>query len=83
MKLLIDVSLSPTWAPFLNERRIVSTHWSTIGKVDAPDQEIFEYAIAHEFVIFTHDLDFGAILAHTKFKRPSVGTRSRAAPQKS
>jgi predicted nuclease of predicted toxin-antitoxin system len=40
--------------------------------VDAPDQEIFECAIAHELIIFTHDLDFATILAHTKLKRPSV-----------
>lgn len=43
-----------------------------IGAIDATDRQIFDYALANDFVIFTHDLDFGAILAHTRSKRPSV-----------
>jgi predicted nuclease of predicted toxin-antitoxin system len=31
-----------------------------------------EYARAHSHVLFTHDLDFGAALAHTRAKGPSV-----------
>jgi predicted nuclease of predicted toxin-antitoxin system len=31
-----------------------------------------EYAIANEYVVFTHDLDFSTILALTHKKKPSV-----------
>ena len=31
-----------------------------------------DYASANGFVIFTHDLDFGAILAHDNTRQPSV-----------
>jgi predicted nuclease of predicted toxin-antitoxin system len=35
----------------------------TIGTADAPDTEIMDYAHTHGYTVFTHDLDFGAILA--------------------
>ena len=31
-----------------------------------------EYAIVHGFIVFTHDLDFGTILAATQANFPSV-----------
>ena len=31
-----------------------------------------DYAVANGFVIFTHDLDFGALLADRKTRQPSV-----------
>ena len=31
-----------------------------------------DYARAHHFVVLTHDLDFGSILAATKGAKPSV-----------
>jgi predicted nuclease of predicted toxin-antitoxin system len=30
------------------------------------------HAAAHDFVVLTHDLDFGAILAATQARKPSV-----------
>lgn len=47
-------------------------HWSEIGDVTAPDSEIMEWARNHHFVVFTHDLDFGALLYTTKATAPSV-----------
>lgn len=47
-------------------------HWSSIGKPNAPDQEIFAYAKSKGYIIFTHDLDFGTILAATNTDFPSV-----------
>jgi predicted nuclease of predicted toxin-antitoxin system len=38
----------------------------------APDTEIMEYARAHGYTVFTHDLDFGAILASTRAGKPSA-----------
>jgi predicted nuclease of predicted toxin-antitoxin system len=36
------------------------------------DAEIMAYAAAHDYVVMTHDLDFGAILAVTGGAKPSV-----------
>lgn len=72
MKLLIDVNLSPLWIAFLAEREIEAIHWSSVGKRSAPDSEIFDYAAAHGLVVFTHDLDFSALLAERGTQSPSV-----------
>ncbi len=42
------------------------------GPMNAPDKEIMDYATKHGHGVFTHDLDFGAILATTKADGPSV-----------
>ncbi|HQU90746.1 MAG TPA: DUF5615 family PIN-like protein [Pyrinomonadaceae bacterium] len=39
---------------------------------NAKDREIFDWARRNDFVILTHDLDFGAILALTRASGPSV-----------
>jgi predicted nuclease of predicted toxin-antitoxin system len=72
MKFLIDMNLSPLWAPFLANHGLAGVHWSTIGDISAPDSEIFQYAAEHGYVVFTHDLDFGMLLAAGKLCRPSV-----------
>ncbi len=72
MKLLLDMNLSPVWVQFLAVEGFEAIHWSTLGRHDAADSEIFQYAAEHELIIATNDLDFGAILAHTKSTGPSV-----------
>jgi predicted nuclease of predicted toxin-antitoxin system len=72
MKLLIDMNLSPLWVQFLADSGFDSIHWSDIGQPWAPDTEIMDYASAYGLVIFTHDLDFGALLANRKTRQPSV-----------
>jgi predicted nuclease of predicted toxin-antitoxin system len=72
MKLLIDVNLAPRWVERLSQDGIQSIHWSQIGAIDAPDYEIMTYAVDHGYVVFTHDLDFGTILAATGGEKPSV-----------
>ena len=72
MKLLIDMNLSPLWVRFFAERGIASVHWSMLGSPSAPDSEILEYASENGFIIFTHDLDFGALLAKRQVRQPSV-----------
>jgi predicted nuclease of predicted toxin-antitoxin system len=49
-----------------------AAHWVTRGAKNAPDVEIMAYARANDYVVLTHDLDFGAILAATHGERPSV-----------
>ena len=72
MKLLIDMNLSPKWVSVLKEAGLEAAHWSSIGRPDAPDYEILTYAKSNGYVVFTHDLDFGTILAATKADCPSV-----------
>jgi predicted nuclease of predicted toxin-antitoxin system len=72
MKILVDMNLSPLWVPFLNGWGFQALHWSGAGAASAPDAEILEYAATHGFVLFTHDLDFGMLLAARSAKAPSV-----------
>jgi predicted nuclease of predicted toxin-antitoxin system len=72
MKILVDVNLSPLWISELAEKSIETVHCSHIGADDALDSEIFAYARNRNYVVFTHDLDFGDILAATGAASPSV-----------
>lgn len=72
MKLLVDMNLSPRWIGMLSDAGIEAAHWSKPGAHNAPDSEIMAYANSHDYVVLTHDLDFGAILAATHGEKPSV-----------
>ncbi|MGC9194417.1 MAG: DUF5615 family PIN-like protein [Syntrophobacteraceae bacterium] len=72
MKLLIDMNLSPLWVSVLLEAGFDAVHWSTLGRSNALDTEIMDFAKANGYVVLTHDLDFGAILAATHGEKPSV-----------
>ena len=72
MKLLIDMNLSPAWVPVLEEAGHTATHWSAVGSPSAPDREILAWAKTKDYVLFTHDLDFSAILAASEAEAPSV-----------
>lgn len=72
MKILIDMNLSPQWVHEFNLKNIHAVHWSNVGKFDAQDVELINWAKAHDYIIFTHDLDFGTALALNKAEKPSV-----------
>ena len=72
MKVLLDMNLSPDWAPVLAKYRISAVHWSVVGDPRAEDSIIMEWARANGYGVFTHDLDFGAMLALTNAEAPSV-----------
>jgi predicted nuclease of predicted toxin-antitoxin system len=72
MKLLVDMNLSPRWIRLLSDSGFEAAHWSVIGPANAPDTEIMAFAAANEYVVLTHDLDFGSILAATHGEKPSV-----------
>ncbi len=72
MKILLDMNLSPEWEDYFNRNNIEAIHWSKLGNPKARDSEIFKYARENNFVIFTHDLDFSAMLAHSNSFGPSV-----------
>lgn len=66
------MNLSPHWVAWLNAAGMPAVHWSTVGRVDAPDTEIMAYAASHDYIVVTHDLDFSAVLAATQGTKPSV-----------
>ena len=72
MKIVVDMNLSPQWVEVLMLKGHDCVHWSEIGPPNAPDREILLWARSNGYVVFTHDLDFGAILAATKADSPSV-----------
>ena len=72
LKLLIDMNLSPSWAPTLRKRGWQAGHWSTVGDPRANDRDIMDWAVARQYVVFTHDLDFGTMLALSHKAGPSV-----------
>jgi len=72
MKLLVDMNLSPAWVETLRQAGWEAAHWSSLGNPRSPDAEIMRFARENDWVVFTHDLDFGSILAHTQAGKPSV-----------
>src|SRR2546427_11755648 len=72
MKLLVDMNLSPRWVEVIRRNGWEAAHWSSIGDPRATDREIMDYARAQGYIVFTHDLDFGTLLAVTRAEGPSV-----------
>lgn len=66
------MNLSPRWVEALDHAGIEARHWSTVGDGAASDEEIFQWARRHRFVVLTHDLDFGRLLALAGSRWPSV-----------
>lgn len=72
MKLMIDMNLSPDWVSVFARNGWEGVHCSNVGDPHAIDGEIMEWARASGYVVFTHDLDFGTLLAITQAEAPSV-----------
>jgi predicted nuclease of predicted toxin-antitoxin system len=70
--IVVDMNLSPEWVVELGKHGWPAVHWSTLGKPNADDSVIMAWALAHRHVVFTHDLDFGVMLALTHETGPSV-----------
>ena len=71
-KLVIDMNLSPRWVQALLARGWEAVHWSTVGDPRATDRAIMDWAAANQYAVFTHDLDFGTMLALSHEAGPSV-----------
>jgi predicted nuclease of predicted toxin-antitoxin system len=72
VKILVDMNLSPTWVEYLGTHDVEAIHWSAIGDPRADDLLIMDYARENCMLVFTHDLDFGNVLAVTHALGPSV-----------
>lgn len=72
MKILIDMNLSPKWVEVFEQQGWQAFHWSSGGDVQATDKFIMNWAKSNGYIVFTHNLDFGALLAATQTLGPSV-----------
>jgi predicted nuclease of predicted toxin-antitoxin system len=72
MNLFVDMNLSPLWIRFFERNGVDAVHWSSVGDPRAADRDIMAWARAHGYVVFTHDLNFGTVLAMTHADGPSV-----------
>lgn len=72
IRILLDMNLSPAWKPVLESQSWETIHWSDVGVASATDQTIMQWAVSHHYIVFTHDLDFGTMLALTHAQGPSV-----------
>lgn len=72
IRLVVDVNLSPDWVAVFASQGWPAVHWSTVGDPRAKDRTIMTWAREHAHVVFTHDLDFGTLLALTRASGPSV-----------
>jgi predicted nuclease of predicted toxin-antitoxin system len=72
VSLVVDMNLSVEWVAELARHGWSGVHWSTVGDPRADDSVIMAWALANGRVVFTHDLDFGTLLALTHSTGPSV-----------
>lgn len=72
MKLVVDMNLSIAWVGGLESQGFSVAHWSTIGRRDATDEAIMDWARANSAIVLTRDLDFGVALTRQGLIAPSV-----------
>lgn len=66
------MNLSVEWIADIAAHGWQAVHWSTVGDTHAEDAAIMSWALAHDHVVFKHELDFGTALALTNATGPSV-----------
>jgi predicted nuclease of predicted toxin-antitoxin system len=66
------MNLSPDWVEWFQNHQWPAVHWSSVGDPQATDETIMRWARANQYVVFTHDMDFGTALALTNADGPSV-----------
>jgi predicted nuclease of predicted toxin-antitoxin system len=69
---LIDMNLSPAWVDWFMKQGWSAVHWSAVGDPRATDRVILTWTRDHGHVLFSHDLDFSAVLASSHATSPSV-----------
>ena len=72
VSLVIDMNLSVDWVAEPASHGWHAVHWAKVGDPSAEDAVIMAWALANGHVVFTHDLDFGTMLALTHAAGPSV-----------
>ena len=72
MNFLVDMALSPKTVNVLRNSGYEAVRVNELGMAKSRDREILEYAAKNDMIVLTADLDFGDILAFTRYKKPSV-----------
>lgn len=72
MKILVDMNLSPSWVGFFSANGVEAVHWMDLGPGDADDATVLSWARDHGHIVFTHDLDFLALIALAGSNGPTV-----------
>lgn len=72
MKILLDMNIPIKYAHLLEQKGFEVLRWPDVGRPNATDSEIMEYARENGFVVVTYDLDFSTILAVTHDLKPSI-----------
>ena len=72
MKILIDMIFSPQWRKVIEKYGWEALHWSEVGAPKAKHRTIMNWANINGYVVLTHDLDFGTLLAATQAESPRV-----------
>jgi len=77
MKIVIDMNLTPSWAGVLEAGGHQTVHWSGVGSPKASDHDILLWARQRAYVVFPHDLDFGAISSPHSHSSPLISREER------
>jgi len=72
MKVLIDENLSPAWADALQKQGYTAEHWMNLGPIGASDDDVWNFATQHGYLVLSKDLDFSRMLAQRNTVIPSV-----------
>ena len=63
MRFLVDAQLPPALVQLLRDHGHVAEHVTDIGPGDAPDRDLWQYALGNKAVIVTKDEDFSLMFA--------------------
>lgn len=72
MRFLLDQNRSPVLAELLREAGHNAVHTLDLGLEEAEDDEVLDAAEADQRIVVSGDTDFGALLALTHKRSPSV-----------
>jgi predicted nuclease of predicted toxin-antitoxin system len=72
MKFLADMGISPRSVDLLRDMGIEAVHLHELGLDRLTDAEIVKTARGEGYIVLTHDLDFGELLAMSGTELPSV-----------
>ena len=62
MRFLVDAQLPPALARMLSAHGHVAEHVTDVGPADAPDRDLWHYALEHQALLITKDEDFSNML---------------------
>jgi predicted nuclease of predicted toxin-antitoxin system len=57
MRFVVDVNLSHIWVEALQTHSFSAVHWFRVGRFDADDEAIMQWARSNDHVVVTTDLD--------------------------